>query len=170
MTLPESTIRLLFNEALGELIASYAGSTPQVWTVSSVTGRALMGAEIRLQSEEADGRMVLLTTEPALQGLAQYDQLDCNDWLRELINQLAGRWKNKLSVSGIRLQVGISQTLDVRAEAACRQPVDEMVEVRWDRQSVFGHLQISGIGPAEHSEPAVDFGEAFAAEGSIRLF
>lgn len=170
MTIQKATVHTLFNEALSELIHCYSEVPPDVWTVSSATGDGLLGARIKLNSGPAKCRVVLLATEDSVRSLVGGTMIDCRDWLRELANQLAGRFKNKATALGLPISVTIPQSLIGSEVAGYGRPTEELIEARWQGQSVFAVFHADDRMFAEGQYEATAFTEAAATEGSVCLF
>lgn len=106
---PEDVICNCFSHAVAELFECYLGHAVQLCECEEENSHSDMTAVIGFAGSGISATLILTTCEPVALQLAKTAPLSTGDWLAELVNQLAGRLKNKL------LRFGVSPSLSTPA-------------------------------------------------------
>lgn len=167
----ESTVRELFRHALEELLNHYGGSE-QLELADSCSRNAYdLCAVIGLADRDFRATIGVNATKACVRTLMPASQDDYPDWLGELSNQLAGRFKNKLAELGLRPRLSTpaviaGQELETLRTGSGIQ-ASECIVAKYSEGEFLASLQLE-----LDSELEIKASEAteVAGEGSLELF
>ncbi len=91
-----------FCKAVGDLVECYSGTQPEVAADIASADDHDYTAIIGLCDDGLSASIALTTNTETLRALSPLPLSNMADWLGELNNQLAGRFKNKLCVYGLQ--------------------------------------------------------------------
>ncbi len=157
-----------FRSAVRDLVLCYTGTEPVVTESATTVDESELTALVGLAGENFSGSVAISTTLAEAAELAATTPDNLKDWVGELANQLAGRFKNKLG--GYGLQPGLSPPSIIMGERVRIRSLSAerySAAVSTDRIRLF--VQLAFVVPAEvvletREESLV------MAEGSVELF
>ncbi|MEM7560443.1 MAG: chemotaxis protein CheX [Planctomycetota bacterium] len=167
----ENVVRELFHDALEELLIHYGGSEELELADSCGKTAYDLCAVIGLADRDFRATIGFDATRAGVRALMPAPQDDYADWLGELSNQLAGRFKNKIA------ELGLSPRLSTPAVIAGTEletlrtgsgiQASECIVAKYSEGEFLASLQLE-----LDSELEIKRSEAteVASEGSLELF
>jgi CheY-specific phosphatase CheX len=157
-----------FRKAVGDLVECYGGVKPQTKLTENSTEKHDFTAIIGMCDEALSASIALTTNADTVRGMSRIPLSNLVDWLGELSNQLAGRYKNKLAIYGLqpRLSTPTTVTGQLLQLGALAGEV-YVFSVQWPGGSFEAQLSLELENGLElREDPAL----ASAEEGSLNLF
>ena len=161
-----------FCKALADLIECYGGVVPEISAdVASSKGHDLT-AIIGMCDESLSASISLTTNSETVCGLSRVPLINPADWLGELSNQLAGRYKNKLAIYGLQPRLSTPTTVSgqLLLLGALAGEV-HVFTVKWRNGPHIGFFEAQlSLQIEDGLELQEDHALASAEEGSLNLF
>lgn len=163
----EKIIRSEFESSLVDLVAHYAGGNPVATLDTRRDESYTTAAIVGLGNKDFRCSTILLGNEDVANRLSNHDVKCPIDWLGELSNQLAGRWKNKMSRYGVSPQMGAPVTVTGEGISLGVVGILPVIwTVAWDNGSAQAILTMELSDSFELTKSDADVAE----EGSMSLF
>ena len=163
-----NTVLDSFCNSLGDLVKFYGNVAPQISLVEESAASHDFTAIIGLCDIGLSASIALSTDAETLKSLSSITLVDLADWLGELSNQLAGRFKNKLCQFGLQPQLTTPTTVSGKMLMLGALAGEVHVySMRWPTGQFEAQLSLE---LDESLELRLDPALASAEEGSLDLF
>jgi CheY-specific phosphatase CheX len=157
-----------FCNAVGDLVECYSGVVPEISQDVASSEAHDFTAIIGMCDEALSASISLTTNTETIRTLSRVPLANLADWLGELSNQLAGRFKNKLSIYGLQPRLSTPTTVSGQMLLLGALAGEVYVlSVQWPDGRIEAQLSLQIEDSLELLE---DHALASAEEGSLDLF
>ena len=157
-----------FSQSLRELILCYSNTEPDLVADSAPPSAAEITAIVGLGDEHLRASVAVSVTEADAVVLAGDLVADPKDWIGELSNQLAGRFKNKLSVFGLYPSLSTPTVIQGR-DMKVSSPAASHIEFNVNTKDVNLQARLT-VEVDAGLELVEDQSAAIMMEGALELF